>query len=148
MVVVRNREVSRNITLRPVERGVWEMTPEHFNHEEIILLEPATLEDMGGLADIIGAFIAAMRRRIPVADEHQAAFERLEQLHTRLANNKGNGMLLQDDFLSIDAALVLFSVFLYLEVPKSERRETVIDGLFQMREHLSVLRRSSPPCMN
>lgn len=121
--------------------------------ENMIPLVPMALEDGEGrgLAGIIEAFLAVMQRRIPapVVEQYaaQGAFDRLEQLRIRLTQ-EGKSALLMEDLLLLDAALMLFSIYLCLECPESELREAAIEGFWTLRGQLSALRRLKPPSMN
>jgi hypothetical protein len=104
--------------------------------------------DRAALAEMIRAFLAAMRQKpVPTSASDAAlchdAFERLEHLQQRLASeNEGHLLALRlEDIQSLEGALLLFSIFLHLEVPPSEKRATVLENLWAMRDQLAHLRR-------
>lgn len=104
--------------------------------------------DLAALSEMLGKFLALMRRRVEHTSGYEAAaceaaFERLERLQQRLGEREeGRLLVLQlEELLSLDAALMLFSVFLYLEVSPSEWREMIIEALWQVREQLADMRR-------
>lgn len=115
-----------------------------FDDEEMM---PVTLDDMEGVRVLLRVFLDAMQRRLPPSQEQQAAFDLLECLYRRLGQ-EGKNALLMEDILLLDAALMLFSIFLMLEVPRSERREIALDGLWEMRGQLSMLRRTLAAGLN
>ncbi len=116
-----------------------------------------TRDDLADLASVIGTFLALMKQKPVPASEREAAtcraaFGQLERLQQRLAavEEDGGGVLLLrlEDLVALDAALLLFSVFLVLEMPASERRELILDALWGVREHLAALRRIAPAGLN
>ena len=111
----------------------------------VLSLAPA---DLAGLAEMIGAFLAAMRQKpIPTSASDaalcRAAFERLEHLQQRLASGQEGRLLALrlEDIQTLESALLLFAVFLHLEVSPSERRATVLECLLDLRDQLAHLRR-------
>jgi hypothetical protein len=126
-----------------------ERSDEPFNmaFAEVPVLSLAS-SDLVAISEMIGKFLALMRRRVKSSSGHEAAecevaFERLERLQQQLAEREEGRLLALrlEDLLSLDGALMLFTVFLYVEVPKSERREMIIEALWQMREQLADMRR-------
>ena len=116
-----------------------------------------TPDDLAALAGVIGNFLALMKQKPVPASEREAAtcraaFGRLERLQQRLAAVKQDGggvlFLRLEDLLALDAALLLFSVFLVLEMPASARRELILEALWAVREHLAAFRRLSPAGLN
>jgi hypothetical protein len=80
--------------------------------------------------------------------EGEYAFDRLERLQQHVSLVTKGITLTQDDITSLEAALVLFSTFLYLKIPPSEKRARTLDALWEMREHLAVMRWTDPPGLN
>ena len=104
--------------------------------------------DLEALAEMIRIFLAAMRQKpLPKSASDialcQAAFDRLELLQQRLTSlEMAQALALRlEDLQSLEGALMLFSIFLCLEVPPSEKRATTLEALWQMREQLARLRR-------
>jgi hypothetical protein len=114
--------------------------------EAVIPFVPTTLDEIEGVADIIEAFLVVMRR-LPTSEEQERAFEQLERVRQRFLT-EGKRALLLDDILTLDAALLLFLTLLSLKVAPSTKREIVIESLWQMRSHLSVLRSDNAPGFN
>ncbi|WP_220208456.1 hypothetical protein [Reticulibacter mediterranei] len=104
--------------------------------------------DRAALAEMIRAFLVAMRQKpVPTSASDaalcQVAFERLEHLQQRLGSeNEGHLLALRlEDIQSLEGALLLFAIFLHLEVPSSEKRATVLESLWDLRDQLAQLRR-------
>lgn len=116
-----------------------------FPGDPVLSLAPA---DLAGLAKMIGTFLAAMRQKsVPTSASDatlcQEAFERLEHLQQRLVSQEGHLLALRlEDIQSLEAAVLLFSIYLHLEVPPSDRRTTILEGLWNIQDQLSHLRRN------
>jgi hypothetical protein len=117
-----------------------ELYDENVNAREVdIPCLSLALSDRLALAKMIRSFLSAMRQKpLPASDSEAAActaaFERLERLQQQLA-------LHLDDLHALHGALMLFSVYLILETPKSERRDLIVDALWEMRDHLRQVER-------
>jgi hypothetical protein len=106
------------------------------------------LSDRLALATMIRSFLLAMRQKpLPASDSETAtctaAFERLERLQKQLASDEhGRTLVLRlEDLYALHGALMLFSVYLILETPKSERRDLIVEALWEMRDHLRQVER-------
>ncbi len=104
------------------------------------------LSDRLVLAKMVQSFLSAVRQKpLPASDQEAAtctaAFERLERLQQQLVSvEQGHTLVLRlDDLHALHGALMLFSVYLILETPKSERRDMIIEALWEMRSHLTQI---------